>query len=207
MGVSEARATGPPRIPRSGYGFACITARFAVPIMTQHTRCPHRRVAHRFGSNVENVGLKRIAVMAAIEKYAERYDIAGAGSSSNMVIITIPHAIHPAAAAAASPSGVPTVFQFFGPESGASFSQFSRASMNSLFGKHRRLASTHDVRKNGLQVVLMDEACLHTASTHDLVTFTGWLPQLNAVFIFIDNNTPPLHNLAMENRRIVGASG
>jgi hypothetical protein len=114
------------------------------------------------------------------------------------MIITIPHPKHHP-----SPSGVPTVFQFFGLESGASFSQFSRASMNTLFrvgNKQRSRTSTLD----GLQVVLMDDACLHAVSTHDLVTFTGWLPQLNAVFILVDNNTPSLQPLAMENRRIVG---
>ena len=97
------------------------------------------------------------------------------------MIVTIPQPLHSLAA----PVGAKTVVKmFWGAESAASFSVFARESLDDLFGRNKR-------RKGGYPsvttVVMIDTACLYAARTHDLVHFTGWLPQLKTVLIFFDD--------------------
>jgi hypothetical protein len=49
---------------------------------------------------------------------------------------------------------------------------------------------------------MMDTACLYAACTHDLVHFTGWLPQLKTVIFFFDD-----HRTACDTERAVANRG
>lgn len=48
----------------------------------------------------------------------------------------------------------------------------------------------------------MDGACLNSVRTHDLVSFSGWLPQLNAAIVIVADQPH-----ASENHAVLGLSG
>ena len=115
------------------------------------------------------------------------------------MIITIP----PHAHRVDTPAGrTPSVVQFIGPESAEAFSSFARMSLTDHFTRKKCRLDP-----GGITVVLMDDACLHSVPPHDLVTFSGWLPQLNAAIVLLVSVSDSPHARALENRRVLGLDG
>ena len=99
---------------------------------------------------------------------------------------------------------------FFGAESAGEFSAFARAGLERLFDRRRTKAARAAEDAAGQQIVLMDEACLDSADTHDLAEFAGWLAWLRVALVIVRQPSPSGaldskgDSRAAENRSIVG---
>ena len=79
---------------------------------------------------------------------------------------------------------------FFGAESAGEFSAFARAGLERLFDRRRTKAARAAEDAAGQQIVLMDEACLDSADTHDLAEFAGWLAWLRVALVIVRQPSP-----------------
>ena len=79
---------------------------------------------------------------------------------------------------------------FFGAESAGEFSAFARAGLERLFDRRRTKAARAAEDAAGQQIVLMDEACLDSADTHDLAKFAGWLAWLRVALVIVRQPLP-----------------
>ena len=80
---------------------------------------------------------------------------------------------------------------FFGAESEGEFSAFARAGLERLFDRRRtKAARAAEDAAAGQQIVLMDEACLDSADTHDLAEFAGWLAWLRVALVIVRQPSP-----------------